>query len=327
MYVESKRYPWLDYLKVFAIVLVVLGHSIQTLDVDFEHNLAFKYIYAFHMPLFMFISGFLSFRGSEGITFKTVKKRFLQLMVPFVCLPIVLCLLRGEADSIFKVLLNTFYATDSGLWFLHALFFIVFISYGINVLAHKLKIREEIVSLVVVYGLNMLQYMTAAHHFGICFITMHLIYFTLGYYLRKYESAVYQHSKSIFWISFLFYAFNGEFFQHSGHPTFYQYVNCGNIFAFLYPIFLGFSGCLWAYLFFKRFVKLPENRLATFIAGNTLGIYAIHQNLFQFFPVGRYLQNSFAQTLVLFTLVFAFTSLLVLVFSRFKITSFCILGK
>ena len=279
------------------------------------------------MPLFMFISGFLSYRGSEGITFKTVKKRFFQLLVPFVCLPIVLCLLHGKADSIFTVLLNTFYTTDCGLWFLHALFFIVLISFGTQMLARKVKVKEEILSFVVVFSLNFLQYNIGFSSFGTYFIVVHLIYFTLGYYLKKYESFVCKHSTPIFWISFLFYAFNGQFYLHSGPPTFYRYFNCGNIFAYFYKLVLAFSGCLAIYLFFKRYVKLPDNRLITYIASNTLGVYAIHQNLFQFISVERYIQNSFLQTLVLFSIVFVLTLILVGILSRFKITAFCLLGK
>jgi len=327
MYTESERFLWIDYLKVFAIVLVVLGHSIQTLNVNYEQNIVFKYIYSFHMPLFMFISGFLSYRGSQGITFKTVKRRFFQLLVPFVCLPITICLLKGKTDAIFIVLANTFYTTDSGLWFLHALFFIILISYGSHLLARQLKIKEEIVSFVVVYGLNFLQYMKGYAALGFYFISIYLIYFTLGYYVKKYELLVKKHFTPIFWISFIFYAFNGQFYLHSGKPTFYQYLNCGNIFAYFYKLVLGFSGCLFAYLFFKRYFKLPENRLITFIASNTLGIYAIHQNLFQFFHVENYVQNVFLQTFLLFSFVFLFTMLLVVIFSRFKITAFCFLGK
>lgn len=327
MEVNNNRFFWVDCLKVFAISLVVLGHSVQTLDVDYQQNILFRYIYSFHMPLFMFISGYLSYRGKEGITFRTVKKRFFQLLVPFVSFPILLCLLKGKADSIFSVLISTFYTTDTGLWFLHALFFIVLITYGTQALACRLKIKEEIVSFVVVYGLNFLQYMTAYSALGTYFIAIHLIHFTLGYYLKKHESLVYKHSLSIFWICFLFYAFNGQFYSHSGHPTFYQYFNCGNIFAYFYNIILAFAGCMWTYLLFKRNIPSVGNKLLTYIAANTLGIYAIHQNLFQFIPVERIFQNSLAQTFALFVIVFLLSLLLVAVLSRFKPTAFCLLGK
>ena len=57
-----ERNRMLDSLKGFAIFLVVLGHVIQTVFApdSYDSNVIFKIIYSFHMPLFIFISGYLS---------------------------------------------------------------------------------------------------------------------------------------------------------------------------------------------------------------------------------------------------------------------------
>lgn len=55
----SERNVLLDVLKGFAIFLVVMGHAIQYNQVDFDTNPVFRFIYSFHMPLFMFVSGFI----------------------------------------------------------------------------------------------------------------------------------------------------------------------------------------------------------------------------------------------------------------------------
>lgn len=68
----NNRINLLDYLKGFAILLVVFGHSIQfgsgvsylKQELFFE-NIYFKIIYSFHMPLFMLISGFLFYRNKN----------------------------------------------------------------------------------------------------------------------------------------------------------------------------------------------------------------------------------------------------------------------
>lgn len=46
-----EREVWIDTLKGVLIMLVVLGHCIQYTDTDFENNVAWCYIYSFHMPL------------------------------------------------------------------------------------------------------------------------------------------------------------------------------------------------------------------------------------------------------------------------------------
>lgn len=56
--VEKRHYDFLDAMKGMGILLVVLGHVslIEPLN---------TVIYAFHMPLFFFISGFLFFSSRK----------------------------------------------------------------------------------------------------------------------------------------------------------------------------------------------------------------------------------------------------------------------
>jgi fucose 4-O-acetylase-like acetyltransferase len=49
----------IDALKGVAIILVVLGHSIQINDPNYDNNLLFMLVYSFHMPMLMFLSGFI----------------------------------------------------------------------------------------------------------------------------------------------------------------------------------------------------------------------------------------------------------------------------
>lgn len=58
-----KRLLWADSLKGILIILVVLGHAIQeTLKSGCFDNHLWNYIYSFHMPAFMAVSGFLNYR-------------------------------------------------------------------------------------------------------------------------------------------------------------------------------------------------------------------------------------------------------------------------
>ncbi len=50
---DEKRLDYIDALRGFGIILVVLGH------LHFGHNMLHQYIYAFHMPLFFLVSGYL----------------------------------------------------------------------------------------------------------------------------------------------------------------------------------------------------------------------------------------------------------------------------
>ena len=71
----------LDTIKAFATLLVIVGHVIQYTNVDFDNSFFFKITYSFHMPLFMFISGYLMPKiTGEGF----LLLKFRQLVVPFI---------------------------------------------------------------------------------------------------------------------------------------------------------------------------------------------------------------------------------------------------
>lgn len=56
---KQRRILYLDYIKAFAIILVIIGHVLQYMiwPSDFDEHYIWNFIYSFHMPLFMFISG------------------------------------------------------------------------------------------------------------------------------------------------------------------------------------------------------------------------------------------------------------------------------
>lgn len=64
---RKERLASMDMLKGFAIFMVIAGHTIQYLiSGDYCDKSAYRVIYSFHMPLFMAISGFFSYRNSTG---------------------------------------------------------------------------------------------------------------------------------------------------------------------------------------------------------------------------------------------------------------------
>lgn len=112
---ERKSY-FVDNLKVLLIFLVVFGHLIERY-IDTNNTLMgiYMFIYTFHMPLFIFISGFLSKNINKS------KKVFLKnLLIPYIVLNIIwyglAYMYTGEAN------LPIIYPGWT-LWFLLSLFF------------------------------------------------------------------------------------------------------------------------------------------------------------------------------------------------------------
>ena len=56
MYMKKKQIEWINILRGFAIILIVLGHAI---GYSKKLNILTIYLSSFYVPLFFFISGYL----------------------------------------------------------------------------------------------------------------------------------------------------------------------------------------------------------------------------------------------------------------------------
>lgn len=104
-----QRIEWIDKVKGFAIFLMVMGHVIAWSFDSFDDVLAsgdmnllvvWRFIYSFHMPLFMFCSGFLFYKAIDWFSFNNVKrmlwKRVQSLLIPYICAGFLIYLLDGS---------------------------------------------------------------------------------------------------------------------------------------------------------------------------------------------------------------------------------------
>lgn len=119
----SARIGWVDALKGFTILMVVLGHVLQRYYDD--DKLIVRIIYSFHIPLFMFLSGYVSYKVSS---WANIRKRGIQLLIPFFSAIVLSYLIHDfpaySFAGLFKSIGNVILRPDTGLWFLWALFFI-----------------------------------------------------------------------------------------------------------------------------------------------------------------------------------------------------------
>ena len=136
---KGKREVWIDYIKIFACILVVLGHFYQSMvkaSVLADNNL-YKWfnttIYYFHVPLFFICSGYLYQRyscvDSVGAWKNNVIKKAIVLGIPYFVFSFATWLLKtvfsdsvnGQIGSLGDTL---FLHPTSPYWYLYCLFFI-----------------------------------------------------------------------------------------------------------------------------------------------------------------------------------------------------------
>lgn len=172
-----RRINYLDYIKGFAILLVILGH------IYYYDNPIKIFIYSFHMPLFFIISGFLSNNKSLDIK-TTICNKFKSLIIPYImfgCGIIFLKLIinNGITGEIKSYIL--YFLTGTGmdaLWFLPALFIIdiIYCLLKNSKLNTLLKIPTIIVLFLVgLYGKNI--------HTNIVLVTLYRSLIGLGFFM------------------------------------------------------------------------------------------------------------------------------------------------
>ena len=114
----------MDIARSLGIILVVVGHIIQMNCGDFSNNMVFQVIYSFHMPLFFFISGYVTYKTDWNPKYDWILKKFVSLVIPYLVWFVIKYSLNGYIIengilSAFKLLATKY---DIGYWFLLSLF-------------------------------------------------------------------------------------------------------------------------------------------------------------------------------------------------------------
>ncbi|MFI0486307.1 acyltransferase family protein [Actinomadura sp. 9N215] len=116
--VPRQRDAYFDNVKFFLILLVVLGHVWEVFRKDSQAaDAAYTVVYAFHMPLFVFVSGYFS----RGFMRSTSRFRgiFPTLIVPFAIFNVAYRLLAFVNADDFR--LHELFRPQFLMWFLVAL--------------------------------------------------------------------------------------------------------------------------------------------------------------------------------------------------------------
>ena len=85
MHEQTSHYrdDYFDILKGFAIISVVIGHSIQYINVDGWQDMLAEKIYMYHLPLFVFISVYFFFpSASKSNIVEYFTKKFISVFLP-----------------------------------------------------------------------------------------------------------------------------------------------------------------------------------------------------------------------------------------------------
>ncbi|QDP41711.1 acyltransferase family protein [Radiobacillus deserti] len=171
-----QRNAYLDNAKVLLITLVVFGHVIQpfTSDSTTVHVL-YQWIYTFHMPLFIMLSGYFASGSSKP---GYVKKLGKKLIVPYLLFQMIYSLYYYSIgrDNWVEPLFYPHWA----LWFLISLF-----SWHILLIAYKRLDARVAIPLAVAVGIGIGYIDFFGHYFSISRTFVFFPFFLIGYYMSE----------------------------------------------------------------------------------------------------------------------------------------------
>lgn len=294
---DINREPLIDVAKGIAILLVLLGHTIQFASGEefekaslFYNNIVFKTIYSFHMPLFMVISGYLYYNSINNKSFtRIITDKLRQLIVPIFSIALIVWLLQFHTDYTFLDQIRSYLSvTRYTLWFLWALFYS-----SIGVLLGNKLFKDNIVIWIL---LILCSFLTPDKWFSEMY-KYTFPCFLFGYYFHKHNliDILKNHlllttigSGTLLLLCLFFYRTNvfvyvsGCNILHEGEIVYQQ------LWIDIFRIIVGIIGSIWFISTLLLFDSIIHNkgkaaRTLSRIGICSMGIYCFQTYLFVFF--------------------------------------------
>lgn len=318
------RDSFYDMVKGLAIIFVVVGHVIQSFTPDYETNSLFLFIYSFHMPLFMIISGKFFLSSISRISLiDFVKKKFFHLYLPSLIWGGGACFLVGGVKLLQHKSFDLLYAVDlffTGMWFLTVLFILSVVG-GI--------IEKAITKFKLLIWCSIFILCNVLPNFWMRNEIIYLLPFFVGsIFLSKKDwskiSTGYGIVALLIFVYFLyFFTFDDSMYRMQDDFMSLQYHKS----AFL-RLITGTTGSfmvLWIARYLKHY-KRVENQLK-YVGCLTLPIYVLHQKFMLWNNYSEIIVDKYVFVFVIAILILYSSCLLYKVLSKNYIISLLLFGE
>lgn len=317
----KQRIYALDNLKGFLILLVVLGHCIQFTTDGFDHVVLFRFIYSFHMPLFMWVSGYVNYREHK-IEIGVLRRRAIQLALPFLAWTLLNALI---AQNPFYII-DAFFDPAVSVWFVWDLFLIICFSTIINFFSTKYgksEIRCTIVAFLIVAAIIKGFHIEVLDLYHALYMG---IYYIMGYYMHKHQ-VISKFSNAKLWGGILMlFIMMSLFWQRELPPVFIP--NAPKIVGTLWNIITAVLAC--SSIPFLLFGLMDRKiKVLTYLGRQTLGIYVIHQSFLRFLisQIDGYDLPYWSLVLLLAVITIVVSQFINILLQCNKVTALVMLGK
>lgn len=287
MKIVSTRNTAFDLLKCFAIYLVIYCHILQYLQPgDYLDKIPYVYVYSFHMPLFMSLTGYFSLSSMDLGLVSFLKKKGSSLLLPALswggvelCFIVLIWIITGkEIDYILTgfVLVNVY-------WYLKS----AFICYCLYWLCHR-RINNQFVYVLLLLLTFLICVFVQVHNKFIDYnLTVMYLSFLAGVFIRRHIDFQKINWIPIFVLFLLFLILLSGWDRSFWHIPYLP--DATNIDIFYdygykigYRVAVGLSGALFFvflfYIVFRRY-SIGQDFISKWLLSvgrDTLGLYCAH---------------------------------------------------
>ena len=319
----------IDALKGVAIILVVLGHSIQINDPNYDNNLLYRIVFSFQMPMFMFLSGFILATQFRYSLLNYLKKNAVRLLVPFfVWYLIGYVFVRFQTDvSLPSYLFDLMQSPARGLWFLWVLFLNSFLLFTVlKIVRYKNWLRWE--NYFVLAAL-LLSRAASADFLGLSEVKQYFPYYAAGFFVFKYLDVLKRKRNIIYSVAVITFPVLVLGWKRNEFPTFYPFLlqlfndkGIARLIVSIYKYAVSFLGIAFSSFILEKIRQTRVYLFLCWLGTLTLDIYACHKYFLVGFGNGVWQYLSAAVVSLTLSLV-----LTLLLMKRLKITRLLLLGQ
>lgn len=335
--IKKHRLEWIDAMRGFTMILVVAYHvALQGFNEDVKVSSSLPFWVLFRMPLFFFISGFLSYRSKadwsfKGLTQMVGKKTRIQI-IPTIVFFFTFVAITAPSNFAETVTANLHSPTKGGYWFTLVLLYMFIAYYIYEFIIQKLRIKSWIPYILLL--------LVAIVLYETCYLP-HNFYWAYGASKANQTGWLYDSSIFQFLLFFHFFVF-GNIIHRYWHNV-EKLLDCqGIILTIIIIAFLSTGDYLkfhilkgaWANLshtisrysmltlvfFFFRYyqecftLKRRLGRVLQYIGTRTLDIYLLHFMLIPNIPqIGDFFKT-YRNNFIMDTSLSVFLSLIVIGF-------------
>lgn len=287
-----------NVIKTFMMILVILGHSMVWLNGGWviepaEKSVAFGaiavYLNTIHIYVFSFISGYifyyLKFETQKYNNINCIVNRLKRLIIPYFTVSLFWAIpinIYFNGFDYTEIINNYVLAVNPDqLWFLWMIFivFVVFFLFSNFINKNHFLLNCFIIGIIYVLSMALNRYIP--NYFQIWTACRHMIFYYLGFAMRKYEW------KFLYKIPRFFYVATNviicSIYIYAKYTRNFETIAAKIMFIGL-GMLCSFSGVFMVVVILGGFElnKIQSNKLYSFLQKNNFGMYLFHQQVIYF---------------------------------------------